>query len=177
MIDAAWMHGWSGVVAAYTAVQAPMIAGLLRVRAQFHHYLLSPLVAAPLTAVAAAGAAVSGSLLGQHGLLQFAIGAGLGALLGYEGGKARGDGLTEYKSHQRGTYVAERGPSVPPRSRQLAREAGITLAGTVVPSQDETKHFKLIGTTGTGKSTAIQEILSSALARRRPSGCPTRNRL
>ena len=46
-----------------------------------------------------------------------------------------------------------------------ARDAGITLAGTLVPAQDETKHFKLIGTTGTGKSTAIQEILSSALAR------------
>jgi hypothetical protein len=39
------------------------------------------------------------------------------------------------------------------------------LAGTAVPSQDEAKHFKLIGTTGTGKSTAIQEILSKALAR------------
>jgi hypothetical protein len=31
--------------------------------------------------------------------------------------------------------------------------------------QDETKHFKLIGTTGTGKSTAIREILRGALAR------------
>jgi type IV secretory pathway TraG/TraD family ATPase VirD4 len=30
---------------------------------------------------------------------------------------------------------------------------------------DETKHFKLIGTTGTGKSTAIRELLGSALAR------------
>ena len=30
---------------------------------------------------------------------------------------------------------------------------------------DETKHFKFIGTTGTGKSTAIREMLSAALAR------------
>jgi type IV secretory pathway TraG/TraD family ATPase VirD4 len=30
---------------------------------------------------------------------------------------------------------------------------------------DETKHFKLIGTTGTGKSTAIRELLRGALAR------------
>ncbi len=43
--------------------------------------------------------------------------------------------------------------------------AGLTLAGTEVPAQDETKHFKLVGTTGTGKSTAVREILSSALAR------------
>ncbi len=57
MIDAALMQGWSGLGLTYAAVQAPMIAGLIRVRAQFHHYLLSPLVAAPLTAVAAAGIA------------------------------------------------------------------------------------------------------------------------
>ena len=42
---------------------------------------------------------------------------------------------------------------------------GITLAGIPVPREDETKHFKLIGTTGTGKSTAIRELLRAALAR------------
>jgi type IV secretory pathway TraG/TraD family ATPase VirD4 len=41
----------------------------------------------------------------------------------------------------------------------------VTLAGIPVAAEDETKHFKLIGTTGTGKSTAIREILSAALAR------------
>ncbi len=164
MIDAAWMHGWSGAAAAYAAVQAPMIAGLVRVRARFHHYLLSPLVAAPLTAVAAAGAAVAGPLLG-HGLLQFAVGSGFGALLGYEGGKASIRDEAEDRTHQRGARVAEPASCPAPKVRQLAREARITLAGTVVPAQDETKHFKLIGTTGTGKSTAIQEILTAALER------------
>jgi type IV secretory pathway TraG/TraD family ATPase VirD4 len=43
--------------------------------------------------------------------------------------------------------------------------AGLTLAGTAVAAGDETKHFKLIGTTGTGKSTAIRELLGAALAR------------
>jgi hypothetical protein len=42
---------------------------------------------------------------------------------------------------------------------------GMTLAAVPVPLADETKHFKLIGTTGTGKSTAIQEMLAVALAR------------
>jgi type IV secretory pathway TraG/TraD family ATPase VirD4 len=42
---------------------------------------------------------------------------------------------------------------------------GVTLAGMAVPHGDETKHFKIIGTTGTGKSTAIRELLSGALAR------------
>ncbi len=41
----------------------------------------------------------------------------------------------------------------------------ITIAGLAVPAADETKHFKILGTTGTGKSTAIREILGGALAR------------
>jgi type IV secretory pathway TraG/TraD family ATPase VirD4 len=44
-------------------------------------------------------------------------------------------------------------------------EAAVTLAGVPVAAEDETKHFKFIGTTGTGKSTAIREVLSTALAR------------
>jgi len=44
-------------------------------------------------------------------------------------------------------------------------DAPITLAGIPVAAEDETKHFKFIGTTGTGKSTAIREMLSAALAR------------
>jgi type IV secretory pathway TraG/TraD family ATPase VirD4 len=41
----------------------------------------------------------------------------------------------------------------------------LTLAGIAIAAADETKHFKLIGTTGTGKSTAIGELLGTALAR------------
>ena len=46
-----------------------------------------------------------------------------------------------------------------------SRNGVSTLAGIPIPIGDETKHFKLIGTTGTGKSTAIRELMSSALAR------------
>ena len=56
--------------------------------------------------------------------------------------------------------------------RRLARGAlfpppadDVTLAGISIPGRDETKHFKIIGTTGTGKSTVIREILGAALAR------------
>lgn len=45
------------------------------------------------------------------------------------------------------------------------RRTGLTLAGIAITPLDETKHFKLIGTTGTGKSTAIRELLGAALAR------------
>lgn len=39
------------------------------------------------------------------------------------------------------------------------------LGGVVLRPEDEPKHFKLVGTTGTGKTTAICALLSGALAR------------
>ncbi len=50
---------------------------------------------------------------------------------------------------------------------QLARgrRPGLSLAGVAIPFVDETKHFKFIGTTGTGKSTAIRELLDRAVHR------------
>jgi hypothetical protein len=170
MMDAALMSGWSGIALAYTAVQVPMIAGLVRARAQLHHYVLSPLVAVPLTAIAAVGVAASGALLAHlgfahHGWVQMTVGTGLGAALGYAGGKGATQSAGHAKSYQRGSLVAEGPPPTGANSRENAREAGLTLAGIAVPAQDEAKHFKLIGTTGTGKSTAIQEILTGALAR------------
>jgi type IV secretory pathway TraG/TraD family ATPase VirD4 len=41
----------------------------------------------------------------------------------------------------------------------------LRFAGVPITWLDETKHFKLIGTTGTGKSTAILELLEAAIAR------------
>jgi type IV secretory pathway TraG/TraD family ATPase VirD4 len=41
----------------------------------------------------------------------------------------------------------------------------LTLAGIAISPGDECKHFKLIGTTGTGKTTAIRELLGAAIAR------------
>src|SRR5256885_8879055 len=49
----------------------------------------------------------------------------------------------------------------PPRSTLFPYT---TLFRSVTPA-DEVKHFKLIGATGTGKSTAIRELLGAALAR------------
>jgi type IV secretory pathway TraG/TraD family ATPase VirD4 len=48
---------------------------------------------------------------------------------------------------------------------QAKTGAMLTLAGKPIRRQDETKHFKLIGTTGTGKSTAIAGLLRAALQR------------
>jgi Type IV secretion-system coupling protein DNA-binding domain len=170
MIDAALLQGWSGIALACTAVEVPLIAGLVRARAPFRHYILSPLIAVPLTAIVAGGIALSSAWLthlgfAHHGLLQWTVGTGLGGFLGYSGGLSLAPTAADDKSHQRGTLVADPSPPRGSRSRRNARDSEISLAGTAVPAQDEAKHFKLIGATGTGKSTAIQEIMASALAR------------
>ena len=41
----------------------------------------------------------------------------------------------------------------------------VSVAGCWIPQLDETKHFKMIGSTGTGKTTAIHELLAAALER------------
>lgn len=68
--------------------------------------------------------------------------------------------------HRRGVRV------IPGRKAQRKSSARlrwntdvVSIAGVEVPSIHETKHFKLIGTTGTGKSTAIRELLGRAMAR------------
>jgi len=68
--------------------------------------------------------------------------------------------------HRRGARVVD-GRRTQRRSARLSRSTPgvLTLAGVAVAALDETKHFKLIGTTGTGKSTAIRELLGAALAR------------
>ena len=170
MIDAAVTHGWSGIALAYGAVQGPMVAGLIRARAHWRHYLLAPLIAVPLTVAAAAGMALATPLLAHlgvaaHGMLHLAVGIGFSGVLGYAGGAGARYSEEGGPAQRRGSRVADLSPAVASRGRQNESHAGITLAGTPVPVQDETKHFKLIGTTGTGKSTAIQEILTRALAR------------
>ncbi|MGC8518105.1 MAG: type IV secretion system DNA-binding domain-containing protein [Steroidobacteraceae bacterium] len=58
-----------------------------------------------------------------------------------------------------------RGARLEAAPRRRRRRAEITLAGVPLAPLEETKHFKLIGTTGTGKSTAIAELLTALLAR------------
>jgi type IV secretory pathway TraG/TraD family ATPase VirD4 len=73
--------------------------------------------------------------------------------------------------HKRGVRVREdatvrRGARRAPRSRgPEARAEQPVFAGIPVRPGDETRHFKVLGTTGTGKSTAIGELLAKALER------------
>ncbi len=66
--------------------------------------------------------------------------------------------------HKRGARVVEHRQLRRARRRAGAR-GGLALAGVPITEREETRHFKLIGTTGTGKSTAISGLLKAALER------------
>ncbi len=70
------------------------------------------------------------------------------------------------EAHKRGVLV-RRGAAAQRRARRRRQRDPrlLTLAGIAIPASDETKHFKIVGTTGTGKSTVIRELLAAALAR------------
>jgi type IV secretory pathway TraG/TraD family ATPase VirD4 len=73
--------------------------------------------------------------------------------------------------HKRGARIREglaarhRARRATRRPREGAQAAQLSFAGIPVRPRDETKHFKVLGTTGTGKSTAIGELLAKALER------------
>ena len=178
-------HGWPGLALSYASVQVPMLVSMIRAHAPFRTVMRSPLAALPLTAaagiaMAAAAPLTQGLGVAGDGLLQAALGVGVSAGLGYVGGLAMARLASSPSVHRRGAVISD------PRTKALAasrsvspalekdhstadialrRNARVTLAGLPVAPLDETKHFKLIGTTGTGKSTAVQEILEGALAR------------
>lgn len=177
-------HGWSGLALGYTLVSGPMVTVMVRSRARFQQLLWSPFLAVPATvmagiATAAIQPALHGLGLAPGGLMQFAAGVAVSATVGYVGGrlvtKSPSSAPTSYR---RGTLIADSETAPQPslaqtdhgreRSHSMRssdRAAMLTVAAVPVPFEDETKHFKLIGTTGTGKSTAIRELLRGALGR------------
>jgi type IV secretory pathway TraG/TraD family ATPase VirD4 len=176
-------HGWSGLAFGYATVQGPMLTALVRSRAPLRKLLWSPFLAVPVTMVAGIGTAAIQPLLrglgvANGGLMQLAAGIGIFVTVGYVSGRVIARHASGGFSHERGTLIADsEDPERPRRTREgLGREhefvatargpeASLSLAGRRVPVGDETKHFKFIGTTGTGKSTAISEVLKGALNR------------
>jgi Type IV secretion-system coupling protein DNA-binding domain len=169
-------RGWMGLATAYGAVEASMLGGLVHGRAPLRQFLVSPLIAPVVALASGIGIAVAQPLIHAVGFasstLQLGAGVGLTLAFGYGAGRAMARRVP-VSTQVRGTAIATAAarPSSARRqvsaglSRSRHRGAAITLAGVPVPARDETKHFKLIGTTGTGKSTAIRELLGAALAR------------
>jgi hypothetical protein len=175
------LRGWSGLALDYAAVQAPMWLAMARGRAEWRAFLASPALAGPLMVATAVGVSLAGPVLqamhiGSGGLMEYTIGAGVGGVLGYAGGQILAMPDARRETHIRGAMVVDAaqgaarrvGSRGRVRAHGASRDSGptrVTLAGVPVPIADETKHFKLIGTTGAGKSTAITELLTGALAR------------
>ena len=67
-------------------------------------------------------------------------------------------------THRRGAKVLD-GVRAQHACRRRRRGSSLTLARVPIAAREETRHFKVIGSTGSGKSTAIAELLESALAR------------
>lgn len=157
-------HGMTGIELGYAITLTAIVAGLLHGRASWTKFLLAPLIAVPTLLLSSLVTAMT-SLLGPSGvsqgiLLQIGFGVIQFIAIGYFAGRilAANRGASTNPVHRRGATVT----SAVPISRQ---RDGITLADVPIPLEDETKHFKLIGTTGTGKSTAIRELLGGALTR------------
>jgi len=156
-------HGTLGIEVGYALAFVGVLTGLVRGRAPPGKLLGSPLIAL----LALLAAAVVTSLLNlvlpgsSEGVLHMGLGLGVTLGIAYSMGRlyASCSQLVEEGVHRRGAVVS----AVHPTSNSPS--TALTLAGIPLSPEDETKHFKLIGTTGTGKSTAIREMLGAALAR------------
>ncbi len=170
----AWLtrfHGLNAWVFVYVVTTLLLIAGLVRSRAPTTKLLASPILALPVTALAVLFVAMLRSTLLQwhpqltatHArTIELSAVATL-MLFGYLAGVSAARSRVAL-AVKRGTVI-EDGTRSTRRSRGPGRGGQLTLADIPIPPGDEPKHFKMLGTTGTGKSTAIRELLSGALAR------------
>ena len=174
------IHGTSGLLLAFLSVQIPMLVGLIRSRARLAHLALSPLPAVVLTLIMGIVMALLAPLLTILGAPpnsgpDLTVAFALFVAAGYAAGRLlirKQSASASY--YRRGAVVANAAAAsrAPPAARvaranggSLRCDGALTLAGLTVAEDDETKHFKVIGTTGTGKTTAIREMLRAALER------------
>jgi type IV secretory pathway TraG/TraD family ATPase VirD4 len=157
-----WTHGTAGFLLGLAISILSALIGLALGRAPLSRIIALRWMIVPVfllavllwTAIAGALKATPiANLLPYLGIAFIAIFSGLaGKILAK---------IPEQKNHKRGTILTA-GPTI---AGKILKPQGLTLAGLPVPLSDETKHFKMIGTTGTGKSTAIRELLLGALER------------
>jgi type IV secretory pathway TraG/TraD family ATPase VirD4 len=172
-----WTHGWRGFWIFYLLVALFSLFGLKRGRASPGKYLFWPFTTLlTLVAVAWFASAVEWAIetifnAKLAGFFEVLLTLFCIAFGGFVGGHfwATKDQLLK-ASHSRGAVVFD-GPEARFHARRLnskakyAAAASLTVAGISVPFEDETKHFKFMGTTGAGKSTAMRELLDGALKR------------
>jgi type IV secretory pathway TraG/TraD family ATPase VirD4 len=159
-------HGTLGLAVGYLAAVAGLVAGLILRRAPRWRWLVAPALAIPIALAA-----------GMVWSVLLDVVPGLRLRLGPAGAAVGGAACVLLVGVVLGGLAPRRppGPKVTRGTRVRDADSGggagrggmehLRFAGQPLAAQDETKHFKLIGTTGTGKSTAIRALLRGALAR------------
>jgi len=171
MATAILATGTSGLLIAAGAVWVATVAGLYSAHAPRRQYLLSPVLAAVVGSAVMLLLALTAAVIGRHGgepgnWVRILAPSLLLPIAGFLSGRYSAGGPDE-NLVRRGARVLE-GAAADAVRRAFARRTpgdGLSFAGVAVPEADEVKHFKLIGTTGTGKTTAIRELLDNALER------------
>lgn len=170
-------HGTSGLVLAYVLALTGIVLGLIRSRAPWERAVMAPVIALPATLGGVIASALVSSLPKAFGLNAIVLQLGLGLTCIVAVGYATGivwvaRGRSHAPAYRRGAVIAEtQTEAIEEREgrrwgrREESGRTAVTVAGVRVRIEDETKHFKIVGTTGTGKSTAIREILGAALER------------
>jgi hypothetical protein len=164
-------HGWTSFGIQYGVALAAYAAGLVRGRARLGVRLLAPLAVIILLVVdllvyeLAVGPLLYHLGMAKNGLGELSLGTLYDVVINYGWGRLLAIPRRSWQDteHRRGTVISS-GHSSADRDKPR-RNVGIALADIPVPPQDEMKHFKIIGATGTGKSTAIQALLHGAFAR------------
>jgi hypothetical protein len=175
-----WTQGIRGLVALYILIGSFSLVGLIRGKAKSGSYLLWPFTTLVTLVVVGLATeiilrvlgALSGlTLLGNPHLIPFSLALYMvGGFLGGLYWARRGRPLAAIE--RRGALVFD-GDAAQRATRKLRSRASrvapermpVTVAGVAVPFEDELKHFKFLGTTGTGKSTVIRELLDGAIGR------------
>ena len=173
-----WTHGTKGLVLLYAIIAVFSLAGLKRGRASLRQYIAWPVTT--LATLVVVGLATqfllwvlekfAGLTFGGNPLILPLVLYMFGGFLGGLYWSKRGQPLASIE--RRGAMVFDGGAAQVATSklRNKARrlppaQMPLTVAGVAVPFEDEFKHFKFIGTTGTGKSTVMRELLHAALYR------------
>jgi len=173
-----WTHGTKGLVLLYAIIAVFSLAGLKRGRATPRQYVAWPVTTLATLVVVGLAVEVIVWALGKFAGLTFGgnpllLPVVLYMLGGFFGGlywAKRGRPLATIE--RRGAMVFD-GSAAQVATQKLRAQAQrlppaqipLTVAGVAVPFEDEFKHFKFIGTTGTGKSTVMRELLHAALYR------------
>ena len=163
-------HGWHAFVPYYLVTTASFIFGLGMRRAAWHRYAVAPIAGIPLMIFGLIAAALLEWVIRAMGYNRqpYLALTGFGFILVGFCAAWAGPRRAAGPVVARGTMIVDGGNGRPKSVRALAKlraRGVVTFAGVELELRDELKHFKIVGTTGTGKSTTINELAEGALGR------------